>query len=212
MPTPSVFSNGANGTAVPVDPRLRAETLYSDPSTAMLSILRGMGYNPFKNNPFVQKMMQAAPGLQSAWQLSNIGANVNDLDANGGPDQMFGNFLQNQLQNGSVFSTLANARQNMGNYTNQLSSLQQKLNDPNGGVDVNQLPAFLEALTNRLDNPNEWAKLFGSLAAPGLGSMARPFQNTLNAASNNAYIDRANAPSFGQPTAPDFFEWIMGKR
>lgn len=214
MPTnPSAFSPGASN--VPLPPSFRTDELYGgDPTAAMLAVLRNMGVNTFRSNPFVQRLLSAAPGLQSAWQLSNIGAKADDIEGNGGVGKMFGDFLQGQLGGGSVLSTLANARQNMPNYANQINDLTQQVT--NGGMDVSQLPVFLKQLDTELNNPNQFAELYGSLVAPGLGSLSKSYQSALAANTFNSAQNRLRPPEQGGQAdlinGPSFFDWIMGKR
>jgi hypothetical protein len=212
MPTPSAFSN--NNPNIPLPPSFRTDELYGgDPTAAMMAVLRQMGVNTFRTNPFVARLLGAAPGLQAAWQLSNIGAKGDDIDANGGIGQMFGDFLRGQLQGGSIMSTLANARSNMPNYANQLNDLTQQVTN---GMDPTQVPAFVKFLDTQLNNPNQFAELYGSLMAPALGPMARSYQSALNASTFNSAQNRLLPPDQGGQAdlinGPSFFDWIMGRR
>lgn len=215
---PSAFSNpavppqpGAGG--MPDQNVLRSQALYplQDPTTAMMNVMRDMGYNPFRTNPMIGAMLRAAPGLASLWQLSNIGANANDISANGGADNMFGQFLQGQLQNGTAFNSLRQGAANMGNYTNQLTDLQNRL--AGGNVDVTQIPVFLDMLENTLNNPQGFAQTLGSMMSPMLGkSLGQSYQNTLGLTAQGAERRQVMDPSFGQPNMPNFYDFIMGRR
>jgi hypothetical protein len=209
---PSAYSG--NNPNVPLPPSFRTDELYGgDPTSAMLAVLRNMGVNTFSANPFLSRLLQTAPGLQAAWQLSNIGAKGDDIEGEGGVGQMFNKFLQNQIGGGNIFSTLANARQNMGNYSGQLRDLTQQVTN---GMDPESVPAFLRQLDTRLQNPNEFAELYGSLMAPALGDLGKSYQSALNASTFNTAQNRLRPPDAGGQadliSGPTFFEWIMGRR
>jgi hypothetical protein len=204
--TPSAYSQNP-----PTPPEARSQALYGgDPTTAMMAVLQKMGYNPFKTNPFVSMLMQAAPGLQSAWQLSNIGANADDMSANGGPAQMFGDFLGHEIGSGSVFSTLRNASQNLPGYLGQIRDLQDRLGQ---GADPTKIPVFLDQLESTLNSPGGFAKLQSGLVDPLLGqALSRSYNNSLGAASQGAYTRYVEDPQFGTPQAPNFFDFLMRGR
>lgn len=212
MPTPSVFSNGANVTPLPGD---RENELYGgDPTAAMMAVMRQMGINPFITNPFVQHLLQTAPGLRNAWNLSNIGAKQNDIEANGGVGQMFGDFLRGQLQGGNVSGTLAQARNNLPNYTNQIRGMYDQITQP-GMLD--SLPPFLKELDEALNNPSQFANLYGSLASPSLGGLGDSYQkavraNVFSQAQNRLLPPGAQGGQTDLISGPTFLEWIMGKR
>ncbi len=213
-PLPSVFTGGPGGNPNPaVTPNMRTDELYGgDPVAAMMAVLQNMGVNPFRSNPFVQRILQSAPGLQSAWQLSNIGAKGDDIEGMGGVGQMFNQFLQGQLSNGSIFSTLANARQNMGNYANQMNQLYGQV----GTQDMSNLAPFLGQLDEQLNDPSGFARLYSSLAAPGLGplgqSMDRAIKNNVYGAARNRLLPPEQGGQQDLLTGPTFFDYIMGRR
>lgn len=198
-PNRSVFSRGDGGAAppapaaaapIPVAPQWRSENLYplENPQIAMMSVLRDMGVNPFRTNPFVSAIMRSAPGLSALWQLSNIGANTNDLAANGGPGQMFGDFLRGQLQNGTIMSSLQGGVQNFGQYAGQLNDLTSRLNGGPNALPISQIPPFLDSLESKLNSPNGFADIYGALAQPLLGrSLGQSFQQTLGTSALGAY-------------------------
>lgn len=195
--------------------RIRTDELYGgDPTAAMMAIMREMNINPFRSNPFVQRLLQTAPGLQSAWQLSNIGAKNSDIQGEGGVGNMFGNFLRSQLQGGDVFGTLANASSNLGNYAGQMRSMYDKLPTMNQA----DAPPFLKELDEMLSNPMALAKMIGSLNAPGLGPLGQSYESSLRSNIFSQAQNRLRPPDQGgqedliTDAGPTFFEWIMGRR
>lgn len=206
----SVFSGG-------VDPSLansmRTDELYGgDPTAAMMAILNGMGINPYRANPFVQRLLQTAPGLQSAWQLSNIGAKRNDIEANGGVGQMFADFLRGELGRGSVFSTLSNTANNLGSYANQMRDMYGQV----GSMDLTQISPFLAMLDQQLNNPMQFAELFSNLTAPSLGPLGKSYEKGVRDNVFGAAQARLRPPDQGGQAdlfgGPSFFEYIMGRR
>lgn len=224
MPRPnqSIFSQGdagagnGGGSGDPVPSQIRNRKLYpyNDPEQAMLNVLMDRGYNPFKTNPFIGDILGTAGGLSNLFQLSNIGANANDINAMGGPDEMFKNFLISQLSNGSIFSSLAGGQQNFGNYMGQLRALQSRLGDPNNPMDVTQLPPFLGALENQLNSPKGFQSIFSSFTDPLLGpSLGKSFDRSLAAGLQSGwrnYLQPSVTPDIENP--PNFFDYIMGRR
>lgn len=222
MPSQSIFGGAEGGNTgpapsnvpIPVPQQSRAQNLYplDNPQMAMMAVLKSMGYNPFQTNPFTAQMLKAAPGLAALWQLSNIGAKAGDITANGGPEQMFGDFLRNQLQTGNTFNSLSGGLANANNYMGQMTDLSNRLGSNTGGVDVSQLPAFLGGLENQLNSPSGFAQIFGAMAAPGLGGLAPSYNRSLEAASTGANVNYINSPSFGQPQGGSFLDFILGRR
>jgi hypothetical protein len=210
-------SGGAGGNAgSPVPAQLRNRKLYplDDPEQAMMNVLMDRGYNPFRTNPFIGDILGSASGLANLWMLSNLNANANDLNANGGADTMFRDFLVNQLSNGSIFNSLAGGMRNFGGYMGQIRALQDRLGDPNAQTDVTQLPPFLGMLENQLNSPRGFGDIYGSMAQPTLGgklgqSFNRSMQGALFGGWRN-FLQPENTPNVENP--PNFFDFIMGRR
>jgi hypothetical protein len=198
--------------SAPVPAYARNEAIYGqDPRMAMMAVLKNMGYNMFQSNPFISMLMNAAPGLHNLWELSNIGAQAPDIAANGGAGQMFGDFLRNEIGQGSVFNSLASGLRNFSGYTDQLRGLQTQLqNDP---TMVGRVPVFLDQLESNLSSPGGFSQIYGSLAQPLLGrGLGQSFQNTLGAAASNAWPSYVDNPRWGQPGPPfNFFDYVMGR-
>jgi hypothetical protein len=208
-PNPSAFSD-------PVAPQQRNSKLYpiEDPEQAMLNVLMDRGYNPFRTNPFMGDILGSAKGLANLWMLSNVGANMNDINANGGVDTMFRDFLTNQLSNGSIFNSLGQGMANFGNYTNQIRGLQDRLGDPNAKLDVTQTPPFLAMLESQLNSPGGFGQVYNSMASPLLGdklgqSFNRGLQGGL-ASGWRQYLQPQNTPDLAN--TPNFFDFILGRR
>lgn len=224
MPRPnqSVFSNsdagaGNAGTSGqdPVPQEARNRKLYpmDDPQQAMLNVLMDRGYNPFKTNPFMSDILGTAGGLANLFQLSNINSKATDINANGGADNMFKNFLMSQLSNGSIFQSLNQGAQNMPNYLNQIRGLQSSMGDPNHPSDPTQVPAFLASLENQLNSPKGFGSIFGSLVDPGLGAVSNSFDKGMAgslASGWRQYLQPQNTPDLENP--PNFFDYILGRR
>jgi uncharacterized protein YidB (DUF937 family) len=181
-----------------------------DPRSAMINAILNMGGNPFKSNPFMQMLLQTAPGLAMTNALSNIGAKPDDIQAMGGPEQMLGNFMQGQIKNGNVFSTLAQAGSNLPGYMNQIRDYQGKV----GSMDPTQISPFASMLEGQLSDAQGVGGLLQALYAPGLGGLAKDWMSGVNAnlaGTTNRYArDFAENGNMADP--PNFFDAVFGRR
>lgn len=148
------------------------ESLFGgDPKLAMIAAMRRMGWNPFASNPMVAMLMNAAEGLKATHGLSNLGAQATDVAGAGGPAKMFGDFLLNELQKGSVFGSLNNAAKNMPNYMGQMRDMQDQIGA--GTMEVGNLSPFATDMEKYTTNANGLGRLLASIQAPGLGDLGQ---------------------------------------
>lgn len=210
-PGASVFSPPGDN---PVPAQARNALLYpvNDPQMAMMNVLMDRGYNPFKTNPFVSQIMNAAGGLGNLWQLSNIGAKPGDIAANGGPEAMFRDFLVHQLSTGNTFGALAQGQQMFPQYLNQLRDMQQSINS--GATPVTDVSSFVGGLESQLNSPKGFADVYGSLVSPLMGGLAGSYDKALNRSTFGGWRNYIGNPAITPDLAnpPNFFDVLMGRR
>lgn len=141
---------------------------YEDPAFAMQSALIAQGINPYRANPFIKDYMDSAQGMALAHLIQNRGANTDDVEARGGPGQLFGDFLKGQIGSGSMLSTMQNARGQIGGGAGQglLGELSAYADSVLQGGKANP---FMELLYQQAGTPSGLAGMLSSLTAPALG-------------------------------------------
>jgi hypothetical protein len=205
---PSAFSPS------PVPQQWRDQNLYplDDPQMAMMNVLMDRGLNPYKTNPFMQQILGSAEGLSNLWQLSNIGAKAPDIAANGGPEAMFRDFLMNQLSSGRIMQSLSQGAANFPSYLDQIRGMQDQVGS--GGVNPTQIAPFLGGLESALNSPKGFANILGSMQAPALGALGKPYEQGLQRSAFGGWRRYIGDPSIVNDLTnpPNFFDVVMGRR
>lgn len=193
----------------------------ADPKSAMIQAMLDAGLNPYTANPFIELMMESAPGLQASFVMENAGQgglNQGGINEAGGAGSMLRNYLMDAIQNKSILSKTEGARRSLGGVPGMLNDYAtQKAR----GLDANNINPFMEQMMALFGSPNSAGDAFTALTAPGLGSsrLARAFGSGMGAVTTGAVRRQADAgvpvgsgdpnnPSLGNP----FWEYIFGNR
>lgn len=187
-----------------LDPTMDAQArlLYrygGDPSLAMLSMLRELGYRGSTfMNPFMTSMLDAAPGLKNAFILQQaLGGGMTPeggVETGAASAQAFADFLRSTLAGGNVMGALQQGRQNL---VPAMQLLQNR--DVLSGAE-GQNP-YWDALDAALQEGGGGGALsiLSSLANPFMPTqMSRAVDTSLKRALTSALYQYSEAPgSFG---------------
>lgn len=137
----------------------------ANPRFALQSAIQDMGGNPFRADPMMSMLMNAAPGLATSFLMQNVGITPGGMAAAGGEGEMFRNFLRGSLgSSGGVTSALSSAQSGMPGFLQQMTALQDQMKA--GGQTLNLIAPFAQYLQDAMADPQGAAGMFGSLTTP----------------------------------------------
>lgn len=230
VPTP-LNPNQTSQTTTPTQPGVPGATTGGDPNLgknmnrydwagnprqAMINAMMASG-KPFQmtNNPYVDRLLSAAPGLATNFMLQS------GLGGHGDPDGRsygdFGEYLKNALTSGSVF---ANLRQAQGSFQGGVDAVRgynqagSSTGDPNAQILQNPFIRKLAELMGMNEGQGALT-LQGQLQSPFLtGAQQRPFADMMESryggAAQNYYDDKNTDPAMGFAGGNDWFKYLFG--
>lgn len=183
--------------------RARNRLLFADadPRVAMMNSMQDAGLNPYQANPFMEMIMDAAPGLQASFMMRGARSNMTpgDIDAAGGMGGLLRDHLTQALTSGNINSELSGARAQLGSVPMLLDQFAMRRAKGELGMDENPFMGLLEAA---FSNPQAAQSLISGVTTPGLGSerLSASYNRGLGAAMQGAV--RRQAGDYGRATTP----------
>lgn len=225
------------GSAPPQDQRYLTEYErynYADnPQLAMMNAFRDLGWSTY-NNPYVQRLLQAAPGLAVSYlgQRGLGSANWNDVGASYGD---YGQFLRNAIQGNNVMSTLGGAQGMFPQIVNAVRGHDQTVAQQGDGAFA-RLNPFLSTLSGMMGASTGqgamgmYGNLFSPFMAPGVQrsyrgildsaflNSQRGFQQSGNRQTRRSVATTGGSTSSGtesltaltRETPPNHLTWMAG--
>lgn len=183
----------------------RNQLLYplNDPNAAFDNALRNTGINPYATNPFTELLKKNAQGARISY-LARGGGGAGDVEGD------FGNFLTNQIQNGSLYNTLNGTAGNFGNVINAVKEYQRQVGAGNTQYAANNpLYAGLSDIFGA-DGGRGALSAYAQLRTPSLGSLGSSWSRALQQAGEGAMTNYAKQGNLGQSPWDWLFRGISG--
>lgn len=204
---------------------VRNDTLYGfdNPETAMDSVLRDRGINPYVANPFVQTMRsRASRPLAQAYLMDRAGQQ-GPWAGTGQPGQGnnqggimpfdYAQYLDTALSGntGGIYANIRNQAMNVPTMIQKVRDYQKaQMGSPAGGT-VPGVNPFMEALGQQFgaDNGQGAAQAQAALYSPLMAQpLSQAYRTGVNQASSNALYNMMQTPGVG--LNDDLWKWLYG--
>lgn len=173
---------------------------YTNPSLALQNALMDMGYNPMSANPFLRNMMRSASGLGQAY-LQQKATGTGEVSGYGMGDD-YRQFLQNNIQNGSIYGTLRQAQGQMPQLADSMRGYADQLA---GGMPATALNPFMATLFDQMSSG------MGQGTVNALSNLASPMMNSRMASAYQTGLGNTLVSSLRQMgPEDDVWRYLLG--